>query len=177
MINRKECRYCLSDEKSDRLIDPCNCEGTMKYVHRDCLGDWIKNGKREVFEDRAKNSYLTKCEICNYQIRYKKSYKYSIFKSVMKLLKATFGSSKNCLIFLIHSVIVFFLYKRFKLFIRETLEAFRSKFNLSVLFNLTHNASVLISILFGISDIYMFYNKLLIQKRKLLVEFLPKQNN
>jgi hypothetical protein len=176
MINRKECRYCLSDEKSDKLIDPCNCEGTMKFVHRDCLGDWIKNSKREVYEDKVKNFFITKCEICNFQIRYKKSYKYSLFKSLTKLFKSTFSSSKNCLIFLIHSLIIFFLYKRFKLFIQETLEALRSKFNLSVLFNLAHNTSVLMSIIFGINDIYTFYNKLLIEKRKLLVEFLPKNN-
>jgi hypothetical protein len=55
------------------------------------------------------------------------------------------------------------------------LEVFKSKFRVSVLFNVAHNASVLLSILLGINDIYMFYNKLFIEKRKLLVEFLPKQ--
>jgi E3 ubiquitin-protein ligase DOA10 len=175
MINRKECRYCLSDDRAEKLIDPCNCEGTMKYVHKDCLGDWIKNSKREVYLDKVKNYFVTKCEICNYQIRYKKSFKYSIFKSLIKLIKTTFGTSKNCLIFLIHCLVVFFLYKRSKLFIFEMLEVFKSKFRVSVLFNVAHNASVLLSILLGINDIYMFYNKLFIEKRKLLVEFLPKQ--
>jgi hypothetical protein len=175
MLNRKECRYCLSEDKSDKLIDPCNCEGTMKYVHRDCLGDWIKNSKREVFEDKFKNLFITKCEICNYMIRYTKSYKNSIIRSFIKLFKTTFSNKKNCLIFIIHCIIVFFLFKRFKLFIQESLEVFKSKFKFSALFNIAHNLSVLLSIVFGVNDIYMFYNKLLIEKRKMLVEFLPKK--
>ena len=38
----KICRYCLDSKNSIDLISPCDCEGTSKYVHQDCLAKWIK---------------------------------------------------------------------------------------------------------------------------------------
>jgi E3 ubiquitin-protein ligase DOA10 len=70
---KKECRYCLSDDKLEMLIDPCNCEGTMKYVHQECLEEWIKNGNRQVSESNENKKmkiYMTICEICKYQMKY-----------------------------------------------------------------------------------------------------------
>lgn len=39
------CRICL-EEESDRskLIKPCRCDGSSKYVHKTCLHTWIKTG-------------------------------------------------------------------------------------------------------------------------------------
>ena len=36
------CRICLDSECSedDRLLSPCRCSGTMKYVHASCLDRW-----------------------------------------------------------------------------------------------------------------------------------------
>ena len=37
------CRYCLESDKSWELISPgCDCSGTSKYVHEQCLAEWIK---------------------------------------------------------------------------------------------------------------------------------------
>eukprot|EP01084_Bolivina_argentea_P072244 131207_1 len=38
----KVCRYCLDGNNATNLISPCDCEGTSKYVHQDCLAQWIK---------------------------------------------------------------------------------------------------------------------------------------
>ena len=35
------CRYCFED--TGELISPCNCEGSNKYVHRECLAKWQYN--------------------------------------------------------------------------------------------------------------------------------------
>lgn len=178
---RKECRYCLSDDRLEKLIDPCNCEGTMKYVHQDCLEEWIKNGNKQSYEivnDKKLKVYTTICEICKYQMRYTKSYKYNIFRSIYKLLKTVFGNMKNACMLVLHSVVVYFLIKRLKLFYNELLLLFKksfSIFNPAFFISLTHNITVLASILLGINDIYMFYNKLLMEKRKCLINFLPKK--
>jgi hypothetical protein len=180
-LTKKECRYCLSDDKTEKLIDPCHCEGTMKYVHQECLEDWIKNGNRHVKEIiNPKNNmkiYLTICEICKYQMKYTKIYKNSIFQSIFKLMRTIFGNYKNCFILLFHSVITYFLIKRLKLFLHEFLSTFKKNFNIfnpSIWINFTHNLTVLTSILIAINDIYMFYSKLLMQKRKCLINFLPR---
>jgi hypothetical protein len=52
----KVCRICLDSEWC--LISPCDCKGTVQYVHLECLKKWRTISKR------------FKCEICNsyYQI-------------------------------------------------------------------------------------------------------------
>jgi NAD-dependent DNA ligase len=42
----KQCKICLGgvEEESElgRLISPCKCKGTIKYVHIECLNEWRK---------------------------------------------------------------------------------------------------------------------------------------
>ncbi len=42
MEANKECRICLEDEVAvdDEWLSPCRCNGSMKWVHRSCLGHW-----------------------------------------------------------------------------------------------------------------------------------------
>ena len=39
------CRFCFESNSSKKnpLISPCQCKGTAKYVHRDCLLKWQAN--------------------------------------------------------------------------------------------------------------------------------------
>jgi len=48
-----ECRICLMDEDSQSLVAPCGCQGSVKYVHMECLRTWCR--------ERAS----LKCEICH----------------------------------------------------------------------------------------------------------------
>ena len=53
------CRFCLDshDTANDRLISPCACKGSAKYVHQACLQKW---------RDSAANPYnRVRCEICH----------------------------------------------------------------------------------------------------------------
>ena len=36
-----ECRICLEAGDGSNLVMPCECAGTCKYVHRECLEHWI----------------------------------------------------------------------------------------------------------------------------------------
>lgn len=36
------CRICLEQDSAKKLITPCACAGTQKFVHRDCLAKWQK---------------------------------------------------------------------------------------------------------------------------------------
>ncbi|OMJ87431.1 hypothetical protein SteCoe_10849 [Stentor coeruleus] len=63
------CRICLSESSSpdDPLICPCKCAGTMKYVHLNCLKEWIKSKLNSRVTEKGMSVYMKdlSCELCN----------------------------------------------------------------------------------------------------------------
>lgn len=58
------CRYCLESSDYHDMISPCKCKGSMKYVHRNCLINYLN-----IMRDRSvipfnRDPYNYKCEIC-----------------------------------------------------------------------------------------------------------------
>ena len=51
----KCCRICY--EGGRNLISPCDCKGSIRYIHKHCLLKWIKISESK------------KCEICNSKYR------------------------------------------------------------------------------------------------------------
>lgn len=41
------CRVCYEDENNVDLISPCNCIGSMKFICKDCLNQWLKCNKSD----------------------------------------------------------------------------------------------------------------------------------
>ncbi|XP_072169738.1 E3 ubiquitin-protein ligase MARCHF6-like [Diadema setosum] len=45
------CRVCRSEGSHDRpLFHPCICTGSIRYIHQDCLVQWLKHSKKEYCE-------------------------------------------------------------------------------------------------------------------------------
>ena len=42
----KNCRICYESTDTGSLISPCQCSGSLKWIHRDCLSSWIITSKR-----------------------------------------------------------------------------------------------------------------------------------
>jgi len=42
MPSKGQCRFCLESDIIQNLISPCNCKGSVKYVHNDCLVKWTE---------------------------------------------------------------------------------------------------------------------------------------
>jgi len=67
---KKLCRICLCNEKDAEspLIIPCNCIGSMKYIHFNCLQSWLKS--KYVFKTKASQRFSSVylksliCELC-----------------------------------------------------------------------------------------------------------------
>jgi len=56
MSEEPTCRYCYDTASpSLELFSPCECRGTQKYIHRECLNKWLQESKTE-----------DKCEICQF---------------------------------------------------------------------------------------------------------------
>jgi len=60
----KRCRICYDDDKQEKLINPCKCDGSIKFVHQSCLEKWIETSKRDDCP-QCKYKYIKK-KICNY---------------------------------------------------------------------------------------------------------------
>ncbi|OMJ67506.1 hypothetical protein SteCoe_35308 [Stentor coeruleus] len=57
--NIKVCRVCFEDETVEKkLISPCLCKGSSKYIHEDCLYSWISC--------QADTKNIRKCEVCKF---------------------------------------------------------------------------------------------------------------
>ncbi|KAF9944776.1 hypothetical protein BGZ70_004352, partial [Mortierella alpina] len=68
-MDERQCRICLggADEEDTlgRLISPCLCKGSMKYVHVECLNAWrARSPKRE-------SHY--KCDTCKYSFSFRRT--------------------------------------------------------------------------------------------------------
>ena len=115
--NSKICRICYLEEDTDKnpLIQPCSCSGSLKYIHLDCLRQWI--GTRNWTRVESNENcciYLIKeidCELCKNKlpdyIRHKnKLYKIIEFKTEFKnyisFENLTLDKQKNKFIYVIN---------------------------------------------------------------------------
>jgi len=62
-----QCRICLEEIEESifsigDMIKPCNCDGTQKYVHRECLNKWL--------EFNTQNINYYRCSECLQEYRY-----------------------------------------------------------------------------------------------------------
>jgi hypothetical protein len=163
-----ECRYCFSDEDQNDLIKPCKCEGSMRFVHIKCLKDWISNkGSTEVIEDGNVYYHLT-CEVCKHKIKYFKEYENGLFISLLRTIKSIIGDLRNLSIFLVQFMLIFYFLRRMQnIWYNENLLDLGQKNFLNVF----HEFVIFMSLIFGINDIFKYYNTILTQNRNLSLKF------
>ena len=66
------CRICLTEDTpyndvDDPLISPCDCSGTMKYIHYQCLKNWLESKQESKTTEYAFSYYWKElqCELCH----------------------------------------------------------------------------------------------------------------
>lgn len=83
------CRVCRSEGASDRpLFHPCICMGSIKFIHQDCLTQWMRYSRKEF------------CELCGHRFSFIPIYSpdmprmlpfkdilYGLLKSVTRAIK------------------------------------------------------------------------------------------
>lgn len=53
------CRFCRSEASSDRpLFHPCICTGSIKWIHQECLVQWMRYSRKEF------------CELCGHRFSF-----------------------------------------------------------------------------------------------------------
>ena len=53
------CRICHCSGEEEELIQPCRCNGSVRYAHESCIRKWI-----------VESANFT-CELCNYKFKTK----------------------------------------------------------------------------------------------------------
>jgi hypothetical protein len=72
------CRVCHGEsEPGHELFYPCKCDGSIKYIHQDCLMLWLKHSKQYDPTNPAFNATQEppRCELCGEVFRFKHIYK------------------------------------------------------------------------------------------------------
>ncbi|GAB1319835.1 RING-type E3 ubiquitin transferase [Madurella fahalii] len=65
------CRICRGEGSADeQLFYPCKCSGSIKYVHQDCLMEWLSHSQKK------------HCELCKTPFRFTKLYDPNMPKSL-----------------------------------------------------------------------------------------------
>jgi E3 ubiquitin-protein ligase MARCH6 len=111
------CRICYEQEinPEDKLVTPCLCQGSIKYIHNNCVKNWILN---------QGIIYEPKCEICKFKYKLnfstKKTYvKEFICSFIEKLLAILFVAG---VILLIVDIIIFTLVNKYNNYINYILD-------------------------------------------------------
>ncbi|ORX88017.1 hypothetical protein BCR32DRAFT_288953 [Anaeromyces robustus] len=82
------CRICRDDDSSSELIVPCRCRGTVKYIHRECLNEWLKTVNKAVLPFGHQNLMNAKCNLCNYKYQWEGSQKSLFILKYSNLISA-----------------------------------------------------------------------------------------
>ncbi|XP_019762306.1 E3 ubiquitin-protein ligase MARCHF3 [Dendroctonus ponderosae] len=64
------CRICQTVASGEPLISPCNCKGTLAYIHLSCLERWLNQSGRNF------------CELCNFRYDAIETQRYSLCQSI-----------------------------------------------------------------------------------------------
>ncbi len=121
------CRICYDDDPKKTLISPCQCSGTMQYVHRECLLEWLKNSPRshrcEICHEEYNSSLIPFYKKCfsKYKCIFRWAYIYSAFLSSIFITFVSMDSPKYSILcmeiyFVINIILftVYFIAKYFK---------------------------------------------------------------
>ncbi|CAG9770645.1 unnamed protein product [Ceutorhynchus assimilis] len=64
------CRICQTNTPNERLISPCNCKGTLAFIHLSCLERWLNQSGRNF------------CELCNFRYEAIETQRYGLCESL-----------------------------------------------------------------------------------------------
>ncbi|XP_037085050.1 E3 ubiquitin-protein ligase MARCHF6-like [Pollicipes pollicipes] len=93
------CRVCRSEGSHERpLFYPCICTGSIKYIHQECLIQWLRYSRKEY------------CELCNHRFSFTPIYSPDMPKRlpIADILSGLLGSVATAVRFWFHYTLVAF---------------------------------------------------------------------
>lgn len=116
------CRYCSSSTEYGKLISPCKCRGSVKYVHSLCLQNWLSSS--QIINSSLKHSkvYAFLCELCKSNIYFKIKYKHNYTRDIINYIINTLFKRKNLFKTGVYSFILFLFIRKLRSMILELIQ-------------------------------------------------------
>ncbi|OMJ22955.1 ERAD-associated E3 ubiquitin-protein ligase doa10 [Smittium culicis] len=95
------CRVCRGENTEEEpLFHPCKCSGSIKYVHQDCLLEWLEHSKKK------------SCELCGHNYDISPVYSENMPSSlpIFVVLKRLFFYQLDLIVLILRSLFVLFLW-------------------------------------------------------------------
>lgn len=125
-----ECRICLNSSDSEDLIAPCRCAGSIRFVHEDCLMNWLREKYQRTFKHLISKSKAgktgLKCELCKSEFHGK--LKYLGFRTIIKRI----ARSKASICILLNIPVIVCLFYKFSALLRHLFLASKIIFSKNV---------------------------------------------
>ena len=121
------------------------------------------------------NSYFqSECEVCKYMMTYFKRYDNGLLITFLKTLLSIFGDLKNLSIFLFQCILIYYFLGRIKNVLDCGNSIIIQDFDQNNFLNFFHEFVIIMSIFFGVKDIFKYYNSIFTDNRKLSLKFIKK---
>ncbi|KAI7868915.1 hypothetical protein BDF14DRAFT_1789317 [Spinellus fusiger] len=65
-ISYRVCKICLERDEARSMISPCQCKGSMKYIHPACMASWRKS-----LLESGRDADLYHCQLCKCKLHVK----------------------------------------------------------------------------------------------------------
>eukprot|EP00388_Colpodella_angusta_P034079 GDKK01031336.1.p1 GENE.GDKK01031336.1~~GDKK01031336.1.p1 ORF type:complete len:407 (+),score=48.35 GDKK01031336.1:40-1260(+) len=103
-----ECWVCYSNEDLENLICPCNCRGSLQWVHQRCLRKWLSMRCSNSFQNFDDN---VSCPHCNFKLKIEASHTpFSKMFSSLLLGKGSFQPLRDRFLSLVSILILQFTF-------------------------------------------------------------------
>lgn len=103
-MEEQSCRICRGEAtETQPLLHPCKCKGLIRYIHQDCLVEWLNHS----------NKNTKQCDICNTPYVFTTIYdpdmpdRVPIFEILRKLVSDTVGHLATYTLIALYAVCVF----------------------------------------------------------------------
>ena len=170
-----ECKYCFTEDHIKNLIQPCNCLGSLRFVHEKCLCEWIQKSKKniELTYENDLAYYCSKCELCNFQMKFHINYENNFLKTIFITLKYLLMSMKNLTYFILHTIVIFYFFNRLDFIISHGIDVFFSQnLNMICLIRFVNEVLIFFTILWYTRDIIKYYMVVFSEERKIIMKFV-----
>lgn len=169
-----ECKYCFTEDSEKNLIQPCNCQGSLRNVHEECLCEWIQKSKKnlELTYENGLAYYCSKCELCNFQMKFQINYKNNFFFTLFITLKNLLMSFEKLSYFIFHTIIIFYFFNRLDFIVTNGLDVLYKNLNTISIVRFLNEMCYFVTILWYSKDIIKYYLNTFSEERRIIMKFV-----
>jgi hypothetical protein len=171
-----ECKYCFIEDDKKYLIQPCNCLGSLRYVHEKCLCEWIQKSNKnlELTYENGIPYYCNKCELCQFQMKFQINYENNFLLTIFITLKNLLLSMEKLGYFILHIIVLSYFFNRLNFIVTNGLDVIYKNLNTICIMRFVNEMFNFVTILWYSRDIIKYYVIIFSEERKIIMKFVTR---